>query len=280
MKDLAAGMYPSKIARVRGWSKQHVDYYVRKLEQASLIRKEKRSNISIWEVTEKGQNFLGSCERELTFDGVMRLHRCFFKYPILREGVYPAGNFRNVEMQNWTALLGIEKGVKVRKTTTSWIVHVETLFGRSPVELGNLAKGLADRVAVSLSAKYGVVLGEGVINPRHEYGVSDPVAKLLNRYFCVSTPKRVIDDSPGLDEGELDHLGQDAVIEYVLMPERVKKVDVQADYMVDQLRRVERELGVLREDFAKLLGVLGGLVNGAGSESVPVGGDGGKSYVT
>jgi hypothetical protein len=50
-------------------------------------------------------------------------------------------------MQNWTALLGLEQGVKVRKTTTSWIVHVETLYGRSPGELVTLAKNLADRVA-------------------------------------------------------------------------------------------------------------------------------------
>jgi len=43
-----------------------------------------------------------------------------------------------------TALLGLEQGVKVRKTTTSRIVHVETLYGRSPGELVTLAKNLAD----------------------------------------------------------------------------------------------------------------------------------------
>jgi hypothetical protein len=67
-----------------------------------------------------------SCEGVLFSSGVFRLHRCFFKYPILREGVYPAGDFRRVEMVNWTALLGLEQGVKVRHTSRSWIVHVET----------------------------------------------------------------------------------------------------------------------------------------------------------
>lgn len=38
-------------------------------------------------------------------------------------------------MQNLTSLLGLEQGVKVLKTTGSWIVHVETLYGSSPGEL-------------------------------------------------------------------------------------------------------------------------------------------------
>ena len=49
-----------------------------------------------------------------------------------------------------------------------------------------LAKNLADRVAKGLSSKYGCVLGEGQINKRHELGIDDPVANLLNRYFTVS----------------------------------------------------------------------------------------------
>ena len=41
----------------------------------------------------------------------------------------------------------------------------------------------------------------------------------------ISTPKRVIEDSLGGDEGELDHLGRDTVVENVLMPKRVKKLE-------------------------------------------------------
>src|SRR4030042_6342279 len=227
LKGIEAKMYPAKIGRARGWKKQHVAYYVRKLEKAGLIRRLKRSSFVDYELTDRGQNFLVSCEGVLFSSGVFRLHRCFFKYPIVREGVYPTGDFRRVEMQNWTALLGLEQGVKVRKTTGSWIVHVETLFGRSPGELVTLAKNLADRVSQGLMSKYGCVLGQGMINKRHELGVDDPVAQFLNRYFTVSTPNRVIDDSPREDEGEIDHLGRDAAVEYLLMPERVKKVEGQ-----------------------------------------------------
>ena len=286
LKGVEVKMYPAKIGRVRGWSKQHVDYYVKKLEKVSLIRRLKRSNFVDYELTERGQNFLISCEGVLFSSGVFRLHRCFFKFPVLREGVYPSGDFKRIEMQNWTALLGLEQGVKVRHTTTSWIVHVETLYGRSPGELVTSAKNLADRVAKGLMSKYGCVLGEGKINKRHELGVDDPVANLLNRYFTVSTPKRVIDDSLGEDEGELDHLGRDAAVEYLLMPERVKKLEGQFDNVLSDLERI---LGSLRKlekmgyDIAKVSEVLCKLANFGATEEEPKtldGGAGGKGYVS
>ena len=290
LKGIDVKLYPSKIGRDRGWSKQHVAYYVKKLEKAGLIRRLKRSNIVDYELTDRGQNFLISCEGVLFSSGVFRLHRCFFKYPILREGVYPEGDFKRVEMVNWTALLGLEQSLKVRHTTTSWIVHLEALFGRSPGELVTLAKNQADRVAKGLSTKYGVVLGEGTINKRHELGVDDPVAQLLNRYFTVSTPKRVIDDSPGEDEGELDHIGRDAAVEYLLMPERIKKVEVQIENILCDLRKISvaleklpnlEHLEKLADSVQKIVGILGKLTSVEESASIEIPkGSGGKEYVS
>lgn len=284
LKGIEVKMYPAKIGRARGWSKQHVDYYVKKIEKAGLIRRLKRSNFVDYELTGKGQNFLISCEGVLFSSGVFRLHRCFFKFPVLREGVYPLADFRRIEMQNWTALLGLEQGVKVRHTTTSWIVHVETLYGRSPGQLVTMAKNLADRVAKGLSSKYGCVLGEGQINKRHELGIDDPIANLLNRYFTVSTPKRVIDDSPGEDEGELDHLGRDAAVEYLLMPERVKKLEGQMGNVLYDLEKIAGSLTKLDKmgyDIAKVAEVLCKLADSEGSPDVTkASADGGNSYVS
>jgi predicted transcriptional regulator len=286
LKGIEVKMYPAKIGRARGWKRQHVAYYVKKLEKAGLIRRLKRSNFVDFELTDRGQNFLISCEGVLFSSGVFRLHRCFFKYPVLREGVYPMGDFKRIEMQNWTALLGLEQGVKVRHTTTSWIVHVETFYGRSPGELVTSAKNLADRVAQGLMSKYGCVLGQGEINRRHELGIDDPVANLLNRYFEVSTPKRLIDDSPGEDEGELDHLGRDAAVEYLLMPERVKKLEGQVETALTDLERISVSLAKLENlggDLAKVADALGRLVGsleGNTQEASKTSENGGKSYVS
>jgi hypothetical protein len=162
---------------------------------------------------------------------------------VLVDGVVLDG-FRRVEMVNWTALLGTELGVRVRRTTRSWIVHIEVIRGRNPVEVTNLAVNLANRVKNALQSKYSCVLGEGKI-VSGEFAVEDPVATLFGRYFTVRTPKRKIDHSWTV--GELEHLQKDAVIEYLQMPERVK--------------RLERNFDIFASKFDDLTGVLKNLLS-------------------
>jgi DNA-binding transcriptional ArsR family regulator len=227
MKRVEVGESPSKIGRTYGWSKQHVSYYLNKLEKAGLVCRKRRSSAVFFELTLRGQNFLGSCEGVLFGSGVFRLEKVQYRYVILAEGLLPS-DFRRIEMQNWTALLGLEQGVKVRHTSRSWIVHVETLYGRSPGELFTLSKNLADRVAKGLMVKYGCRLAEGEICRGHEIAIDDPVAQLLSRYFTVSIPgKARMDHSPGELEGEIDFTQRDMAVEYLLMPERVKKLEGQ-----------------------------------------------------
>jgi predicted transcriptional regulator len=216
LKRVEVGDYPSKIGRIYGWSKQHVAYYLKKLVKAGLIRRKVRSKAVFYELTDRGKSFLGSCEGLVFGSGVFRLHKCQVRYRIVSEGLMPR-DFRRVEMVNWTALLGLEHGVKVRRTSRSWIVHVEALYGRHPAELFTMTKNNADRVAIHLRLKYGCRLAEGEICRGYEYAVDDPVAQLLSRYFTVSTAKRKMDHSSGEQEGEIDHLSRDAAIEYLLM---------------------------------------------------------------
>jgi len=242
LKRVEVGDYPSKIARIYGWSKQHVFYYLKKLQKAGLVRRQVRSSVVFYELTHKGKELLGSCEGVVYGSGVFRLHRCRVKFPIVREGYYPRGRFREVELVNWSQLLGLERGVAVQKTTRHWVVNVETLFGRHPGELFGLAKNLADRVAESMVLKYGVVLGVGQVCKGYELAIDDPVAKLLARYFTVATPNRKMDHSLGELEGEIDHLSRDAAIEYLMMPERVKKVEGQLAGALSKLDDLEKDV--------------------------------------
>ena len=76
-----------------------------------------------------------------------------------------------------------------------------------------------------------------------------PVAKLLSRYFTISTPKRKMDHSSGELEGEIDHLSRDAAVEYLLMPERVKKLE-------GQLLGLSSQIEDLRSDVSQLVQIL------------------------
>jgi DNA-binding MarR family transcriptional regulator len=246
LKRVEVEDYPAKIGRIYGWSRQHVTYYLKKLEKCGLVKRQVRSRAVFYELTERGKTFLASCEDMVFGSGVYRLDRCQVRFGIVAEGCLP-GDFRRVEMVNWTALLGLELGVHVRHTSRSWIVHVETLYGKHPGELFVLAKNLGDRVAKSLMLKYGCRLTEGEISPGYELKVDDPVAKLLARYFCVSTPERKIDHSPGWDQGELENLSRDAAVEYLLMPERVKKLEGQVQALHVDL---EELTGALKRIFS------------------------------
>jgi hypothetical protein len=260
---IAAGDYPTKAGRIIGLSRQHTWYYIRKLEQCRLVRREKRSNVVFYELTGESKNLLASCEGKVFPARLYRFDKCQVAYELLGAGIAPE-NYRKVEMTNWTALLGTELGVRVRRTSRSWIVHVEVIRGRNPVEVTNLAMNLADRVKVALCSKYGCVLGEGRV-VAGEMAVEDPVATLFGRYFTVRTDKRKIDHSWSV--GELEHLQRDAVIEYLQMPERVRNVEVQLGALRDNLSRV-----------AEALNRLCGL-SGEDEPSVSVG-EGGKGYVS
>ena len=71
-----------------------------------------------------------------------------------------------------------------------------------------------------------------------------------------------MDHSPGELEGEIDHLSKDAAVEYLLMPERVKKLESQIfrlSNQVEDLRSdVQQLVQVLKEAVAlmKIMGVL------------------------
>ena len=222
---IGKGEYPTEAGRNIKLSRQHTWYYVKKLEDCNLIRREKRSNVVFYELTSESKKLLASCEGTVFPARLYRFDKCQVAYEIISDGLVPV-NFRKVEMTNWTALLGTELGVKVRKTTRSWIVHVEALRGRNPVEVANLAMNLANRVCNSLVNKYGCVLGEGKI-VGGEMAHEDPVASLFGRYFTVRSDRRKIDHSWNL--GELEHTQRDAVIEYLQMPERVKKVEIEIE---------------------------------------------------
>ena len=292
LKRVQVGDWGAKIARIYGWKKQDVAYYLKKLEKCGLIRRDKRSSSVAWKLTVKGQTFLESCEGVLFSSGIFRLEKCQFRYVIVREGLLPS-DFKRVEMINWTALLGMEQGVKVRHTSRSWIVHVETLYGKSPGELINLAKNLADRVSKGLMVKYSCILADGELLRGYELALDDPVAQLLSRYFCVSLPGRArMDHSPGELEGEIDFAHKDFAIQYLLVPEKVGNLERQVSNIGADLEKINdalqrlpnlEKLEKITDSLQKLTVILSRLVDveGNGSAEASKGSvDGGKSYVS
>ncbi len=244
LRRVEAGDYPTQAGLRIGLSRQHTWYYFKKLEQCGLIFREKRSNVVFYELTERSRTFLKLCEGRVFPGELQRLDKCQVAFGILREGHYPDGSFKRVQMVNWTALLGLEMGVKVRHTTKSWIVHVPVIRGKSAPEVYGLALNLANRVASALGSKFGVVLRDGQF-VSGEMATEDPVAAFFGRYLTVRTSKRKIDHS--WNEGELENLGKDAVIDYLKTPERVKNIEDQLKVLTFNVNKVVEALGGLAD---------------------------------
>ena len=65
--------YPAKIGRVHGWSRQHVCYYLRKLEKCGLVKRKVRSQAVFYHLTGRGKTFLASCEDVVFSSGLYPL---------------------------------------------------------------------------------------------------------------------------------------------------------------------------------------------------------------
>jgi hypothetical protein len=104
--------------------------------------------------------------------------------------------------------------------------------------------------------KYGCRLADGEICKGHEVAIDDPVAQLLSRYFTVSVPGKChMDHSPGELEGEIDFEQRDMAVEYLLMPERVKKLEGQLSALSCDLERISANLEKLTIVLGKLCDV-------------------------
>jgi hypothetical protein len=271
LRLLDAGNYPAKIARSLGFSRPHVFYYVHKLERAQMVIRRRRSNIVVYEVTAHGKNFLTGSEGMLFSSGVWRLHAAKYRYGLVADGVWPV-DWRRVAKMNWTALLGLEGGVTVEKTPSSVIVHVETLYGKNPVELLDLARACADRTAKALVQKYGCRLAEGKLCRRPHIAVDDPVAEFISRYFELSSEDAKIDKSEGI--GEIDHFTIESAVDYLRLPGLAKKIDGRVDVIGSDVEAIRAELRELKQFLARLFDLEGKNVCG------DVEGQGRVSYVT
>ncbi len=108
---LDAGNYPAKIARTLGFPKQKVYYWIKKALAGGLIERKSRDE-----------------RRSLR---VVRLHNVVLKYPILKQPDIEI-DWRRVELQNWSQLIGRESGLTVRGNPDSVEIFCDTIRGDDP----------------------------------------------------------------------------------------------------------------------------------------------------
>ena len=111
---------------------------------------------------------------------------------------------------------------------------------RTPLNLVDTARSIADRTAKTLMLKYKCLLAEGSLCRKPHFAIDDPVAEFVSRYFEISTPESKIDRSEG--PGEIDFFGAKNAVDYLRLPERVNE-------MADKLEVMSCDMTEIRGDF-------------------------------
>ena len=142
LSGLANGLYPSHIARRLGLERNLVHYYIKKLKSLGFIEKQElvksprvkvRGLICLYQLTENGSKFLAEIQKKV-FSRKIRLHNCYWLYPILQQPKVEI-DWRRVELQNWSQLIGRELGLTVRKNPNSLEIISSVLYGSNSYEL-------------------------------------------------------------------------------------------------------------------------------------------------
>ncbi len=233
---LIDGLYQAQIARKLRTTEAHIYYYLRKLENAGLIRRIFRDVYVKYEVTQLGLNFLTRCDKT-SKHRIIRLHNIAFKFPILKEPDVKIDWDKVKGMKNWIRYIGKEAGVTVELTSKHVIIYPEPLQGDDPYKLLLMAYERANFTVSLLEQKYGMQFGRGELCRKPHFGIFDPVLSKITRYFQLNDDCAKLDESKGC--GEIDWLSPEAAKEYLLMPIRVRELQ-------SILRAYQKEVEELR----------------------------------
>jgi len=130
MRGIQKGMYPTQIARVLRLPKSTVLYHVKNLEKLGLVKRRFRTNFLVFEITEKGLDFMrkvrrGSIPSRKNVEPGTRLHNLVIKFPILKDNPDAKWDSEN-ELRNWVEkYLRVEFpiGLTIKKTTRHVLVY-------------------------------------------------------------------------------------------------------------------------------------------------------------
>ena len=154
----------------------------------------------------------------------MGLHNVVVKYPILKQPRVRI-DWRKVELQNWSQVIGREAGLTVRRNPDSVEIFYDMIRGDDPHELMLMALQEANHLAEHLEQKFMMRLGIPQLSRKPHYVVQDTVARIVGRVMEFSDDIGKLDESEG--EGELDlydpNFVKDYLVTFTILPRIVAK---------------------------------------------------------
>jgi DNA-binding MarR family transcriptional regulator len=276
LKKIAEGKYPKQIASELNISNSRLHYYIRLLREKGYIQRRVRSNIVIYELTEKGEKILEVKDRAAG-EHLIDLPRSKGKTTSIDQFTKPIGKLHafciayEIVKDNPT-FLPIEEGFKMgggivrvvgkerldkeytieRYHTPSkdWLyVYSSEKYGSSESEMIAKACIECDRVAFEVARRHNLILGEYKIVKPGEISFKDPFAELYKRNGGPNVKVGDwgwIDDSEKIGEIEF-RAGKGIAQAYIELPERLARLEKSMETLTKTIEAHESRLEALTQ---------------------------------
>jgi predicted transcriptional regulator len=235
------GIIAVKIARQLNMNKSNVAYYIKKAKQLGYVKQPMRDTFAPLELTQPGKNFLDQYNKNNPSTPLCRAENIQFKAVITRMPTPPV-DWKNIQMHNWVQYNSEVDEVKVRinvgKIPTLELIP-SPVEGDDPYELFVILISECHNVLGLLYDRIGLSTGRLHLSSRGEWLVFDPIAKAFckhNGQVTYAGIGKVNASKPGRI-GELEFQDPRILLEYMMMPMRVKNIETKLDFIIDKLNK-------------------------------------------
>jgi len=223
------GIICTEIAKKLNLEKSHLFYYTHKAESRGFIERKSRTSFVEFKLTQAGRNFLDQYNNKSPSLPVCRLENMQFKARITKMPTRQV-DWKKIEMNNWVQYTSEIDTVKVRLNMGKipFLVIIP-----SPVEGQNIYDLIVMTVIgcinalYNLSNKIGLEVGNLKVISRPEWMVHDPIAKEFCKNIGQVTYEGVgkVNASKPRHVGELEFHDPTRLLDYIVMPERIKNIE-------------------------------------------------------
>ena len=262
--------YPTKLAKTLGWSKQKLNYWLKRFEKEGFIRSTPMGIYTQYFLTEKGQyvkKYIGELEYPITTppttpqtppttpqttpptiqtsledyikEPLLDIHNFQVVIPITEKGRLPEGKIR---MKNWTyshiQISDYHINVNYGKEPT-FVINVPKQKGNSLHEIG-IKIGMKTYQILSLAQqKYGCDFDLSrmrVTKKPHIHAFKDPITRELAKRIKYSGINLEVNESGG---SHMDLTGWEAAVKYDKL---INDVPQEIEFISNRLDRIERSM--------------------------------------
>ena len=251
---IGAGKTATEVVKLLGCSKSNISYHVSRFEKHDLICLKLRDVSKYYRITSFGSKILTRSEGLVKVPVVLEDYP--LKFSIIEAEKSSLDWVKLGNPRNWVKM-GVKIGkIRVEKNgDKSIIIHSGQIRGFDASNLLVEAGGIIQNVKSVLEKKFGIVLSDiGVSLHKPVVRFYTEEAKELNKFGTVVIEGFAsLDHSPPENVPHVEYHGLENIFNYLVMPDRVARIEQKVDSIEDRLDRLVAGLEKLIDPLNKMV---------------------------